>query len=112
MSPNHNWNQQWYVKTRATYIRPKIYKEGFLLFFIDWYNLKINVYPEYDADSTLHVYAKLCQSPSLDSRSCLKAYQWIRNEPIKIHYQSTRQATVKKRKTPLVTLKSSSNFFL
>lgn len=46
---------------------------------------KINMYIESTRDSILHVYEQPCQLPSLDSRSHLEAYQWIRNKPIKMH---------------------------
>lgn len=43
------------------------------------------MYIESTRDSILHVYEQPCQLPSLDSRSHLEAYQWIRNKPIKMH---------------------------
>lgn len=96
LSPNPNWNQQWHIKTRTTYIGPKDGQRSISFsFFIDRYNLKINIYPECKGDSALHVYAKLCQLSSLDSRSCLEDYQWIINEPIKMHYQTVRPTTIK-----------------
>lgn len=55
------------------------------------------MYPE--CNSVSHVYEKMCQLSFLDSRSCTQAYQWIRNEPIKMHYQTIRQATTTKQTT-------------
>ena len=48
------------------------------------------MYPKCSGDSVLHVYAKLCQLPSVDSRSCLEAYQRTRKEAIKMLYQKIR----------------------
>lgn len=57
------------------------------------------MYPECIGDSVLHVYAKLCQLPSLDSISCSEAYQWIRKKPIKMHCQRIRPAITKNKQT-------------